>query len=231
MRIGLTIGLTLALAAPFAPAAARAAEELTAGGPVIGFERPPLVAFLGWEKQVQCEAGGLHVRAPNCQGGAGYRLAADLSALADRTPALTVTLGEGNKAESLHLQLQDADGTRPGSNAGKASNRSLSLQVPSGLNVLPACTISVLCWPNRYNLSFTRISEAKLAPSPTSCSYTTFPAFASAQTSQLLWQNQASWPSLTGPLQSGRGALSSSSTFQATCPSGLRPKMPQRSRV
>ena len=37
--------LCLVLAAPFAPAAARAAEEsFIAGGPVIGFERPPLFA-------------------------------------------------------------------------------------------------------------------------------------------------------------------------------------------
>jgi len=114
-RYGLVFvaALCLALAVSFAPAAARAAEEgFTAGGPAIGFQRPPLFAFLGWEKQVQCEGGGLHVRAPNCQGGAGYRLAADLSAFADRTPALTVTLGEANQAKSLHLQLLDADGTR-----------------------------------------------------------------------------------------------------------------------
>ncbi|MBE3070838.1 MAG: glycoside hydrolase family 9 protein [Planctomycetes bacterium] len=105
--------LCLALAAPWAPAAARAADaDLRLDGATIALDRPPLFAFLGWEKQVRGDAGGLHVRAPNGQGGAGYRLAADLSAFADHTPALALTPGAGHKGKALNLQVLDADGTR-----------------------------------------------------------------------------------------------------------------------
>jgi hypothetical protein len=105
--------LCLALVLPWVPVAARAADaDLSPDGATIALAGPPLFAFLGWEKQVQGDAAGLHVRAPNGQGGAGYRLAADLSAFADRTPALTLTPGASHKGKVLNLQVLDADGTR-----------------------------------------------------------------------------------------------------------------------
>jgi len=79
---------------------------------VSDFSAPPLFTFLAWEKKPRVEGGGLHIKAPNCQGGAGWNLEANLSAFADRTLALTLTVNEGNKAKTLLVNLADGDGTK-----------------------------------------------------------------------------------------------------------------------
>ncbi len=75
------------------------------------FDAPPQFAFLGWEKKVEAVKGGVRVNAPNAQGGAGFVFNTDLSAFADRTPALTLTVNPANRARTLHLVFQDTDDT------------------------------------------------------------------------------------------------------------------------
>ena len=82
------------------------------------FDAPPLFAFLAWEKKARARApragegsGGVEVKAPSGQGGMGFVMGADLSPFADRTPALTVTIGQGNLAKTVLVVLEDSDGT------------------------------------------------------------------------------------------------------------------------
>ena len=82
------------------------------------FDAPPLFAFLAWEKKARARApragegsGGVEVKAPSGQGGMGFALGTDLSTFADRTPALTVTIGQNNQAKTVLVVLEDADGT------------------------------------------------------------------------------------------------------------------------
>lgn len=105
--------VVLCLVGPALAAETPPADGPKPSGPVVAdFSAPPLYSFLAWEKKPKVEGGGLHIKAPSCQGGAGYSLAADLSAFADRTPALTLTVNAGNKATALLVHLSDADGTR-----------------------------------------------------------------------------------------------------------------------
>ncbi len=87
-------------------------QATTRPSPVLcEFAGPPAFAFLGWEGVPKSQADGLCIQTPKCQGGAGYNLGRDLSAYADRTPTLTLTVGKNNKAKSLRVHLIDADGT------------------------------------------------------------------------------------------------------------------------
>jgi endoglucanase len=80
--------------------------------PVVSeFDSLPLFSFLAWEKKAELAQGGLHIKARDSKGGAGYSLGTDLSSFADRSPALTVTAGPANQAKTLLVVLQDADGT------------------------------------------------------------------------------------------------------------------------
>ncbi|HPD14057.1 MAG TPA: glycoside hydrolase family 9 protein [Planctomycetota bacterium] len=103
----LTVVLTLALVS----VVAGAGEPLTPGHVVTDFGAPPQFTFLGWDNRVKAAQGAVEVNAPNGQGGLGYPLKADLSAFAERTPALTVTVGTGNQAKAILVALHDADDT------------------------------------------------------------------------------------------------------------------------
>ena len=89
-----------------APAGARPGEAV-----IHELASAPLFAFMSWDKKARPAAGGLHIQAPDGRGGAGYALQADLSAFAERALTLTVAVGPGNKAASLLVVIQDADGT------------------------------------------------------------------------------------------------------------------------
>jgi endoglucanase len=108
------------------------------------FDAVPLFSFLAWEKKPRSEDGALCIQAPTGQGGAGYELRTDLSPFADRTPALTVTIGARNQAKAMTVALKDADGTAheysfklEGVAAGVTTtviaNDGASLQVPGSL--------------------------------------------------------------------------------------------------
>gem|GEM_PF-5708952 len=58
------------------------------------------------------------MKPPSGQGGMGFALGTDLSAFADRTPALTLTVGPGNRAQAILVALHDATTRRTGSRAG-----------------------------------------------------------------------------------------------------------------
>lgn len=118
-----------------------AQQQPTPAHLVNGFGAPPQFTFLGWDNMVKAVQGGVQVNAPNGQGGLGYPLTADLSAFAERTPALTVTLGQANKAKALLVALHDADdtahqftlrldGIAPGATATVAAEDGASLREP-----------------------------------------------------------------------------------------------------
>ena len=75
------------------------------------FDGPPTFAFLAWEKQATAADGGVRIQAPSGQGGAGFALGTDLSPFGQRSPALTIAVGQGNQAQAVQVVLQDADGT------------------------------------------------------------------------------------------------------------------------
>ena len=79
-------------------------------------DKPFLFGFGAWEQAPQAFAvqpDGIHLVAPGSQGGAGIAgLNVGLGPVDEWTPALTVTVGPGNQAKALNLQLGDADGTR-----------------------------------------------------------------------------------------------------------------------
>ncbi len=79
--------------------------------PGIPFSGAPLFSFLSWEKKPQLMEGALSIKVENGKGGCGYLYQRDLSSFADRTPALTLTIGPTNKAKSIRVVLQDEDGT------------------------------------------------------------------------------------------------------------------------
>ena len=93
-----------------------AAEPAAQFAPVISrCDQPFMFGFGSWEKaktNFAVKLDGIHIAAKNGQGGAGVAgLSLDLAPFQDFTPALTLTVGERNKATGLTLQLQDADGT------------------------------------------------------------------------------------------------------------------------
>lgn len=88
------------------------ATAAASGAVVIDFAAAPTFTFLAWDKKATAEGGALRIQAPSDQGGVGYAIKTDLSAFAERTPALTVTVGAGHKAKAVLVSLSDADGTR-----------------------------------------------------------------------------------------------------------------------
>jgi endoglucanase len=89
----------------------RAGETAPAELVVLNFTTPPAFSFLSWEDKPQMARGTLRLLVPDGRGGCGYVIQRDLTAFADRTPVLTVTVGEGNRSKSLRVAFQDADGT------------------------------------------------------------------------------------------------------------------------
>jgi hypothetical protein len=119
-RLGLAflgvVAATLIGSGRIAPAAEAAPAPATAAAssqPEVlhEFDKPPLFAFLGWDKKVTATEGGIRIQAPDCRGGAGYVLQTDLTPFAQRAFALTVTIGKANQATGIYLVIKDADGT------------------------------------------------------------------------------------------------------------------------
>jgi len=88
-----------------------AGERFQPDSVVSEFDGPSQFSFLAWEKKAEAADGGIRIMAPSGQGGAGFALAADLSPFGERSPALTVVVGQGNQAQAVQVVLQDADGT------------------------------------------------------------------------------------------------------------------------
>ena len=89
----------------------RAGETAPAELVVLDFTTPPVFSFLSWENKPQMADGALRLQVPDGRGGCGYIIQRDLTAFAERTPVLTVTMGQGNRSKSLRVTFQDADGT------------------------------------------------------------------------------------------------------------------------
>ncbi len=81
----------------------RAGEIALAELVVLDFTTPPAFSFLSWENKPQIDHGALRLQVPDGRGGCGYVIQRGLTACADRTPVLTVTVGQGNRSKSLRL--------------------------------------------------------------------------------------------------------------------------------
>ena len=95
---------------------ASAAEPTTRSSSVISHcDQSFMFGFGSWEKAKTAftvKPDGISISAKNGQGGAGMAgLNLQLAEFGDWTPALTLVVGEQNKAAALNLQLQDGDGT------------------------------------------------------------------------------------------------------------------------
>ncbi len=108
------------MAAALAPMLAMVAVNAQGSGeepaPVISpCDRPFMFGFGSWENAKSAfpaKSDGIHLNVNNCRGGAGVAgLNLKLTGRDDWSPALTLALGEQNKAGSLNLHLGDADGT------------------------------------------------------------------------------------------------------------------------
>jgi len=115
-----------------ATASLSAAEPAAQIKPLISTcDQPFLFGFGSWEKAKTAfvvKPDGIHISAQDGQGGAGVAgLSMKLSGVNDWTPALTLTVGERNKAATLNFHLNDADGT---SHAYKFDLRSLKPGLP-----------------------------------------------------------------------------------------------------
>jgi endoglucanase len=79
---------------------------------VVDFASAKPFAFLGWEKKTEAVAGGLRVKAPDARGGLTCPLTTNLTAYAEWTPRLSLTINPGNQLSLLVVTLSDADGTK-----------------------------------------------------------------------------------------------------------------------
>lgn len=92
---------------------AACAPVLTAAEPVTlisGFDQPFLFSYLTWKDRVSVVDGHAVLRGITNQGGAGVNQPLDLSASADRSPALRLRVGAANQAGAIRVMLVDADG-------------------------------------------------------------------------------------------------------------------------
>ena len=92
-----------------------AAEPANSTPILCACDKPFMFGFGSWEKAKDAflvRADGLHVSAMSGQGGAGIAgLNVNLTGHGDWSPAMTLAVGQQNKAETLSLHLSDADGT------------------------------------------------------------------------------------------------------------------------
>jgi len=87
-------------------AKAPAAEPAKQSSPVIfDGKRAPDYAFLEFQKAFAVEPGGLRLKAEKGAGGGGFSGSLDLSSYLDWTPTLTVSAGNGNRAEIIRVIL------------------------------------------------------------------------------------------------------------------------------
>jgi hypothetical protein len=105
----LVIMLLSAASVPAAEAPAKPAPIISA------CDKPFVFGFGSWEKAKTAfpsKPDGIHISAKNCQGGAGITgLSVAVGDHGDWSPAMTLAVGEQNKAGALNLHLSDADGT------------------------------------------------------------------------------------------------------------------------
>jgi endoglucanase len=106
-----------AFAAVLLAAAAVSAAEMATSRPLVSDCSAPFkFGFLGWEKApaaFKVEAGGLHIAARECKGGAGLMAGGSISLAGhgDWTPAIRVAATPQNQAAAITLHLGDGDGT------------------------------------------------------------------------------------------------------------------------
>ncbi|MBM4048771.1 MAG: hypothetical protein FJ279_27015, partial [Planctomycetes bacterium] len=110
-----TIGLNLVIIL-FLGVNVPAAEAPAKSAPVISVcDKPFMFGFGSWAKAKEAfpaKADGIHISVKNAQGGAGVAgLNVDLTGYSDWSPAMTLAVGEQNKAGALNLHLSDSDGT------------------------------------------------------------------------------------------------------------------------
>ncbi|MBM3891826.1 MAG: hypothetical protein FJ388_22145, partial [Verrucomicrobia bacterium] len=110
-----TIGLNLVIIL-FLGVNVPAAEAPAKSAPVISVcDKPFMFGFGSWAKAKEAfpaKADGIHISVKNAQGGAGVAgLNVDLTGYSDWSPAMTLAVGEQNKASTLNLHLSDSDGT------------------------------------------------------------------------------------------------------------------------
>ena len=107
--LGLVIVSMLAASAAAAEPGAKPARVLSA------CDKPFVFGFGSWDKAKTAFAvrpGGIHIVAKNGRGGAGIAgLNVSLAGCDDWSPAMTLAVGEKNKATTLNLHLSDSDGT------------------------------------------------------------------------------------------------------------------------
>ena len=108
--------MAAALAPMLAMVAVNAQVSAEEPAPVISpCDKPFMFGFGSWENAKSAfpaKPDGIHLNVKNCRGGAGVAgLNLKLTGRDDWSPALTLALGEQNKAGSLNLHLGDADGT------------------------------------------------------------------------------------------------------------------------
>ena len=102
----------IAAAAAFVLLAHSPAAAAPPGREIIDFDQEPLYAYGSWEKPAMSGGSGpVEISGVDAKGGFGYNVSPELSAAAQNSPVLTLTLGPANKAKRLKLLLIDADGT------------------------------------------------------------------------------------------------------------------------
>ena len=94
-----------AAAVPVASAPVQPAAET-----LVALDRPFQYAFLAWEGKAKIDGGRAILPGIGTKGGAGITVPMDLSARADRSPALRLRTGPGNTAKAVHLRLLNGSG-------------------------------------------------------------------------------------------------------------------------
>ncbi len=100
-----TLLIVAALATGLATLTLDAAAPSAATSVIFDGKRAPDYAFLDFQKAFAVEPGGLRLKARQGAGGGGFNGQLDLSAYLDWTPNLTVSAGDGNKADKLRVIL------------------------------------------------------------------------------------------------------------------------------
>ncbi len=103
-------------------------------------KRAPDYTFLDFQKAFAVEASGLRLKAKQGAGGGGFNGQLDLSAFLEWTPTLTVSAGDGNKADKIRVILGgdgggheytfNLSGLKPGETATLLAESGASLRDP-----------------------------------------------------------------------------------------------------
>ncbi|HCE44205.1 MAG TPA: hypothetical protein DET40_11715 [Lentisphaeria bacterium] len=71
-------------------------------------DKDPTFSYLSWENKVKVADGYAVLKDMKCDGGAGFNVPLDLSAHADKSPALKLRTKAGNSANAIKLNFSDA---------------------------------------------------------------------------------------------------------------------------